>query len=40
LGSLQITLTTPERLMILHLAQRGFIDARTFILWFSLGTQI
>ena len=30
LGSLQITITTPDRLMMRHLAQRGFTDALTF----------
>ena len=30
-GSLQITITTPDRLIIRHLAQRGFTDALTFI---------
>ena len=31
-----MTITTPARLMILHLAQRGFTDALTFITIFSI----
>jgi hypothetical protein len=29
-GTLQITMTTPRRRMILHFSQRFLIDARTF----------